>query len=436
MGFIENLKINFRKNNPAFCQFMGVDRVDLSFLKTHACTPAPRKVRRSYLKDSWHYGPLPCDKTNHERVEAAYRACYREAGLRDDIPFIWVDSPAIAAMAFTFAHYLMEMTRCGKITGPVSRREIATLINHFSLASARRGLLSAIVPVIEEALSIRKPLNMKGRVGKEGDCSNWQYVAPDIARTATQVDVVKEHIGWSIQVAVEQCLSPICRLLLAKNHLGDFTTRDAWSSAGLELNMLWRDPRVTPSKAMNKWRAVDQENIARGSFAWADRDFVIASERASVIQVDEDGLPHKEGEPAMLWPDGWGVYFHHGVAIPPKWVTKRDIISPMAIIEHGNIAQVAAGFEVIGWRRVINAFGCTTLDRGASPDIGDLIEVDIPRLDRPLRFLRAQCPRNGVIIEGVPHVDDFGLPINSALRAQAWRIGLHPSEYYHPEIRT
>lgn len=46
-------------------------------------------------------------------------------------------------------------------------------------------------------------------------------------------------------------------------------------------------------------------------------------------------------------------------------------------------------------------------------------------------------PRNGLICEGVPHVSDIdGLPIETAIAAQAWRIGDPASEFEIPPVRT
>jgi hypothetical protein len=48
-----------------------------------------------------------------------------------------------------------------------------------------------------------------------------------------------------------------------------------------------------------------------------------------------------------------------------------------------------------------------------------------------------KCPRNGICVEGIPYVSDIdNLPINSALAAQAWRIGDPQSDYIHPAHRT
>lgn len=89
---------------------------------------------------------------------------------------------------------------------------------------------------------------------------------------------------------------------------------------------------------------------------------------------------------------------------------------------------MAKAFDLLDGR-VINDSG--------SPDIGELVEVRIPGLPEPGRYLRARCPRNGVIMEGVPRVSDIdGLPIETALHAQAWRIGDPLSDYQHPPQRT
>ena len=77
------------------------------------------------------------------------------------------------------------------------------------------------------------------------------------------------------------------------------------------------------------------------------------------------------------------------------------------------------------------------IDDSGSDDIGQLIELTLPGLAEPGRFLKARCPRNGIIVEGVPRVSDIdGLPIETALHAQAWRIGDPLSEYQHPPMRT
>ena len=59
-----------------------------------------------------------------------------------------------------------------------------------------------------------------------------------------------------------------------------------------------------------------------------------------------------------------------------------------------------------------------------------LIELRLEGLPRPGRFLKAECPRNGTIVEGVPN------EIGTVLAAQAWRVGLKPDQFSYPTHRT
>ena len=61
---------------------------------------------------------------------------------------------------------------------------------------------------------------------------------------------------------------------------------------------------------------------------------------------------------------------------------------------------------------------------------GELIELRLDGLPEPGRFLKAECPRNGTIVEGVPPT------IDTVLAAQAWRVGLEPHEFAYPTYRT
>lgn len=79
---------------------------------------------------------------------------------------------------------------------------------------------------------------------------------------------------------------------------------------------------------------------------------------------------------------------------------------------------------------MLSVLDSKTIDHDPDPSHGDLIELRLPGLDQPGRFLKAECPRNGTIVEGVPG------NIKTVLEAQAWRVGLHPTEFSYPAVRT
>lgn len=94
-----------------------------------------------------------------------------------------------------------------------------------------------------------------------------------------------------------------------------------------------------------------------------------------------------------------------------------------------------------GWNKILPQLAktphYTVLDRHPNPEIGELIQLHLPQIRVTALFLVARCPRNGLIAEGIPPASEIdGLPITTALAAQAWRIGDPLSEYVQPPRRT
>lgn len=168
---------------------------------------------------------------------------------------------------------------------------------------------------------------------------------------------------------------------------------------------------------------------------WITANEIICVEQPS-LHIHDNRL-HREDGPAVEWPAGEAYYFWNGVHVPEHWIMQRATLNPAEVIAASNVEQRAAGASIIGWPRMLDHLQCRIVDASGSEDIGDLIELTLPGLPEPGRFLRARCPRNGLIVEGVPRVSDIdGLPIETALAAQAWRIGDPLSEYQHPQKRT
>ena len=163
----------------------------------------------------------------------------------------------------------------------------------------------------------------------------------------------------------------------------------------------------------------------------------IITDRPRPLKRDVENRLHCEDGPALEYRDGFSIYAWHGVRIPGEWVENRKTIDPALILKSENVEQRAAGAAMIGWPRMLSVLKARTIDKHASNDVGELIELTLPGLSQPGRFLKARCPRNGIIVEGVPYVSDIdNLPIDTAIAAQAWRIGDPQSEYIHPSHRT
>jgi len=174
-----------------------------------------------------------------------------------------------------------------------------------------------------------------------------------------------------------------------------------------------------------------------GSWRFMHENFCIVSDRPERIAIDGRNLPHCEDGPSHRWRDGWSLYHWHGMPVPAHWIEQRETLDPAEVIATENVEQRAAGAEIVGWPKMLSVLQSKTIDRHDDPEVGELIEMTLPGLTRPGRFLKAECPRNGTIVEGVPYESDIdGLPIETAVAAQAWRIGCPQSDFVKPAKRT
>jgi hypothetical protein len=180
-----------------------------------------------------------------------------------------------------------------------------------------------------------------------------------------------------------------------------------------------------------------EEAAIHGGFRLMHSEFCIVCDFPEVIRVDAQHRPHCADGPSLRWRDGWSLYHWHGVPVPRHWIEQRDTLDPAEVLRAENVEQRAAGAAIVGWPKMINKLERRIIDGDPDSDMGALIELTLPGLPQPGRFLQARCPRNGIIVEGVPRISDIdGLPIDTVIAAQAWRVGDPQSEYVHPPKRT
>ncbi len=180
--------------------------------------------------------------------------------------------------------------------------------------------------------------------------------------------------------------------------------------------------------AYNHWRVLSERSGPRIMHP----DFCMISDRPELLTVDDQNRPHGEDGPFCRWRDGTELYSWHGARVPARWVRHRTSLDPVEVLKSRDVELRAAGVNMIGMARMLDLLGYTLIDADPDPAHGELIEVSGKKLGlaRPGRFLKAECPRNGTIVEGVP--DD----IATVHAAQAWRLGLAPHEFSYPSIRT
>jgi hypothetical protein len=119
---------------------------------------------------------------------------------------------------------------------------------------------------------------------------------------------------------------------------------------------------------------------------WPHRDFVMVCERPTTIARDEAGRLHSATGKAIEWPDGWGLYRHHGMAVPADIIEHPERITRARILDERNAEIRRVMVEIYGVARYVQ-------DSGA-----EVVHADKDSLGHPRRLLRAPAPGDDPIV--------------------------------------
>jgi hypothetical protein len=259
------------------------------------------------------------------------------------------------------------------------------------------------------------------------------------AQVGAQVgDQVRAQVGAQVGAQVrdqvwDQVRAQLGDQLRNTPHNSLYTQFDAGFGAWVTF---FRDVCGWTNPAIEKFE-ITETLIKSCGWSWWHENVLAISDRPQFIHRDEVGRLHSEVGPSIAYRDGWALHHWHGVAVPANWIEKRSELDPAEVLKASNVEQRAAGASIVGWPKMVSKLKRRIIDGNPDSDLGALIELTLPGLPEPGRFLQAKCPRNGVICEGVPRVSDIdGLPIETVIAAQAWRVGDPQSEYEHPPRRT
>ena len=270
------------------------------------------------------------------------------------------------------------------------------------------------------------------RVGGKKDPEQivWCESPLSMALTKHGWDSVRSSVGDSVWDSV---LASV--LASVGDSVGNSYSGALYASWGAFISF-FRDIMLWEDACLEKF-SIDEDLMKSCGWVWWHSNILAISDRPAIINRDDAGRLHCENGPSIAYRDGWALHHWHGVKVPAHWIENRSALDPKEVIKSENVEQRAAGAAIVGWPKMLSVLKAKVVNDSGSPDIGQLIELKLPGLDQAGRFLKAHCPRNGIIVEGVPRVSDIdGLPIDTALAAQAWRIGDPQSEYQHPTRRT
>lgn len=175
--------------------------------------------------------------------------------------------------------------------------------------------------------------------------------------------------------------------------------------------------------------SVDEDICKSVGWTWWHEDVLALSDRPKIILRDEEGRLHSQKGKAIEYRDGWGFSCWHGVVIPDEWVTGKPPSASEALT-WPNIEQRRAACEIVGWKNILAQLDSRVIDEDDDPEIGTLLEANIPDSGREL-FLKARCATGR----------DFAIIVTqskakTALEAQQWMFPLPKSlgEFIKPQL--
>jgi hypothetical protein len=260
----------------------------------------------------------------------------------------------------------------------------------------------------------------------------WKQLSTQIKehyRVAREIDSEVEEKIWD-QVQ-EQIANQVSLYEVAIKHglsIYDYSASQLWVAWHAYISFFVENGLLEPSPVIDAWK-LDRRLTETSGFTWWSADVLAISDRPIFIKRNLEGRLHSENGYAIEYPDGWGIACWHGVQIPVEWVS-GSLPSPKDALTWHNIEQRRAAIELIGWPRILTDVNAKIIDRSADPLIGELIEVTLPDLDAPARFLRYRCGTGREFASGVPPY------ISTAVEAQAWFTGLDAKSFRLPSIRT
>lgn len=193
---------------------------------------------------------------------------------------------------------------------------------------------------------------------------------------------------------------------------------DTWEKAGLEAAKDEKFYCIRDLLLAGVWQM----------FAYGDDDkgpgICLVVPTPKEIYLDDKGLVHRIGAPALRWADGFDLSAVHRIPIPNKVWSDPDGMTAAEILGIQHTESRRATIEQLGWARCTKAFGAVEADKMTDPVTGlgyRLLQLNQMPSDFRGRLLEMQSP---VLKDGSQPLYHELVPADctTALAARWWRL--------------
>ena len=137
------------------------------------------------------------------------------------------------------------------------------------------------------------------------------------------------------------------------------------------------------------------------------------SERHNILRRDEDGALHCDDGPALAYPDGWALWYLHGVSVDEQIVLRPESQTVEQIHGEDNEERRRCRIERFGWSRYLKESGAKVVDQRRNDR--DCQQERLYSLRDGSRRIRLVDPSTGrEYFQGVPQ------EVETCEQAQLW----------------
>ena len=383
----------------------------MSKKKITALTPEQIARLPDYAR-AWTEIGLSTEPADRPRAERAIGMMYRQAGMAAP-RIVWCGSPLSIALTRTSVWDSVGTSVRDSVLDSVWD-SVGTSVRDSVRAGVRAGVGTSVRDSVLDSV--------------------WDSVGTSVRDSvrASVLDSVRASVGTSVRDSVWDSVRAGVRAGVRASVV-DSVRASVWDSVRGQHDAGWlvcyaafRDLglRAETAPLEGLW-----ELAQSAGWALPHEHICWVSERHNILRRDDAGRLHCETGPAVAYPDGWEIYAWHGTRVPAEWINRREALTPEIALTWSNVEQRRAACEIIGWHTVLSQLSARSIDKHADPQIGELLEVDLPD-GGPQRFLRVRCGTGREFALPVPR------EVKSAIEAQAWSWGLDMREFQKPEVRT
>ena len=306
----------------------------------------PEQVGKlDFYRERWLEIGLSVAATDKSRAETAVRLAYKEAGLTPPRIIIWLRSPYEGAIGSALlCNFKAQVgAQVGDPVWAQVRDQVGAQVQAQVVAQVREQVRAQVGAQVRE--------QVRDQVWAQVGAQVWEQVRDQAGNACYGL-----HDAGGL--GFYEYFSEICGLEVCKK----------------------LDPIAEAARSCGWW--------------WPFQGAVILTEKPIFLHRDAELRLHGDGQLAIEYPDGWGVYASHGVRLPEKYgKTKIADWKPEWLVSDQNAELRMVLIRAIGYDRICQELNAKKIDTWREYELLKIENVDV----EPILLCKMTCPSTGKI---------------------------------------